>query len=189
MAKVGYIRVSSKGHNPDRQLDDVLLDKTFTDHISGKSTDRPQLKACLEYLREGDTLHVHSMDRLSRSLVDIQKLVEDLTALGITVFFRKESLTFTGQDTPMAKLMMQIMGGVAEFERSLIRERQAEGIRKAQEKGIRFGRQPKLCVSEIQSVVDQVKAGRQKKDVAVEFGISRPTLYKYLRQEQKNEKI
>lgn len=179
---IGYIRVSSAGQNTDRQLDGIPLDKTFTEKISGQSTNRPQLQACLEYLREGDTLHVHSMDRLARNLADLQKMVEDLTAQGIRVKFKTEGLEFTGQDNSMSKLLMQVMGAVAEFERSLIRERQAEGIQKAQKKGVRFGRQPKLSETQIQEAVAQVEAGRQKKDVAEELGISRPTLYKYLRE-------
>ncbi len=189
MANVGYVRVSSIGQNTDRQLDGIVLNKIFTDKMSGSTIQRPQLQACFEYLREGDFLHVHSMDRLARNLADLQKVIKQLIAQGVAVKFEKEGLEFTGQDNAMATLMMQIMGAVAEFERSQIRERQAEGIRKALKKGVRFGRKPKLCVSDIQSAVDQVNAGRQKKDVAAEFGISRPTLYKYLRQEQKNERI
>ena len=180
MANVGYIRVSSAGQNTDRQLDGILLDKIFTEKISGHKIDRPQLQACLEYLREGDTLHVHSMDRLARNLADLQKMVEDLIVQGIRIKFHKEGLEFNGQDNPMSKLLMQVMGAVAEFERALIRERQAEGIRKAQKKGVRFGRQPKLSEDQQKEVLALVDAGQEKKAVAEQFGISRPTLYKIL---------
>ena len=180
MVNVGYIRVSSPGQKTDRQLDAVVLDKSFTDKISGSSIKRPQLQACFEYLREGDTLHVHSMDRLARNLADLQKVVADLTAQGILVKFHKEGLEFTGRDNPMAKLMMQIMGAVAEFERSLIKERQAEGIRKAKKKGVRFGRKPKLTGGQKNEIIALINAGNEKKSVAEQFGISRPTLYKVL---------
>ncbi len=126
-AHIGYIRVSTTDQNTERQLDGITLDKTFTDKLSGKDTQRPQLQACLEYIREGDTLHVHSMDRLARNLMDLQGMVESLTNRGIVVQFHKESLTFTDDTNAMNKLMLQIMGAVAEFERSLIRERQRKG--------------------------------------------------------------
>lgn len=180
MADVGYIRVSSETQNTDRQLDGVALDKTFEDKASGKSTERTALATCLDYLREGDRLHVHSMDRLARNLVDLQHLVLDLTAQGITVKFHKENLEFTGEDCPMATLMLQIMGAVAQFERALIRERQAEGIKKALAKGIKFGRRPKLDAETRQQVVAMVAAGNQKAKVASHFNISRPTVYKIL---------
>lgn len=182
MADVGYIRVSSAGQNTDRQLDGILLDKVFEEKISGHKIDRPQLQACLEYLRDGDTLHIHSMDRLARSLMDLQGLVEDLTAQGIRIKFHKECLEFTGEANPMSKLLMQVMGAVAEFERSLIRERQAEGIKKAKKKGVRFGRQPKLSDEQKEKLLSLVEAGREKTSVAEQFGISRPTLYKILRE-------
>lgn len=95
---IGYIRVSTVEQNTARQLDGVHLNKIFTDRVSGKSIDRPQLQACLEYAREGDILHVHSMDRLARNLDDLRSLVRQLTAKGVTVQFHKENLTFTGED-------------------------------------------------------------------------------------------
>ena len=125
---VGYIRVSSVDQNSDRQLSDTSLDVVFEDKCSGKDTQRPQLKACLRHLRSGDALHVHSIDRLARNLKDLQTLVEELTGRGVTIRFNKENLTFTGDANPMQKLMLQMMGAFAEFERSMIRERQREGI-------------------------------------------------------------
>jgi len=180
MAQVGYIRVSSATQNTDRQLDGVVLDKVFTDKASGKDTNRPAFKTCLDYLREGDTLHIHSMDRLARSLADLQRSVEDLTGQGIKVRFHKEGLEFTGEDFPMSKLLMQMMGAVAEFERSLIRERQAEGIKKAKQNGVKFGRKSKLDLSTKRQIIALVDSGKGKTLVAEEYGISRPTLYKVL---------
>ncbi len=178
MANVGYIRVSAADQNTDRQLDGVKLDKAFTDKLSGKSLKRPQLQACIEYLREGDTLHVHSMDRLARNLNDLENTVKELTGKGVTVKFHKEGLTFTGDDNAMATLMMQIMGAVAQFERALIRERQQEGIRAAQKKGVKFGPKPKLSDDQKKELLAMINAGHEKKAVAEHFGISRPTLYK-----------
>lgn len=124
---VGYIRVSTLDQREDRQLEGVELDRRFTDHVSGKDTKRPQLTAMLSFVREGDTVVCHSMDRLGRNLDDLRKLVFGLTERGIRVEFRKENLVFTGEDSPMANLLLSVMGAIAEFERQLIRERQREG--------------------------------------------------------------
>lgn len=133
MAHVGYVRVSSVDQNTERQLVGISLDKCFEDRVSGKDTNRPQLMSCLEYVREGDTLHVHSIDRLARSLQDLQDLVNKLLAKGVVVRFHKENLTFQnhGIQDPFAKLLFQVLGSFAEFERNIIRERQREGIERA----------------------------------------------------------
>ncbi len=123
--RIGYIRVSSVQQNTDRQLADIPLDKVFEDKVSGKDTNRPQLKACLGHLREGDTLHVHSIDRLARNLLDLQKLISELVAKGVTVVFHKENMTFSNDTNPMRALMLQMLGAFAEFESAMIKERQA----------------------------------------------------------------
>jgi DNA invertase Pin-like site-specific DNA recombinase len=179
--RVGYTRVSSLDQNTDRQLAGVDLDKTFTDHCSGKDTDRPQLQAALEYLREGDELVVHSMDRLARNLDDMRRLVDELTGKGITVRFMKENMTFTGADSPMDKLMLTLLGAVAEFERAMIRERQREGIALAKDRGAFKGRRPTLTDAQVIALHEKVAASESKAAVAREFGISRETLYQYLR--------
>ncbi len=117
--RIGYRRVSAIDQNTARQLDGVAIDKAFEDKASGKNTARPQLQAALEFCREGDTLVVHSMDRLARNLTDLRLLVKDLTNRGVAVQFVKESLTFTGEDSPMANLLLSMLGAVAEFERCL----------------------------------------------------------------------
>ena len=142
--RVGYIRVSTLDQNTVRQLDGEDVDKVFTDKASGKDTKRPQLQAALDYLREGDTLLVHSMDRLARNLDDLRKIVLDLTHKGVLVEFIKERLTFTGEDSAMSQLLLSVMGAFAEFERSLIRERQREGIALAKKAGVYKGRKPSL---------------------------------------------
>jgi len=176
----GYVRVSTIDQNTERQLDGVTLDKTFTEKISGKSRQRPVLQQCLEHLRSGDTLHVHSMDRLARNLADLQAIVEELTNQNIIVKFHKENLTFTNDTSPMSRLMLQIMGAVAEFERSLIKERQLEGIAKAKAMGKHLGRQAILNDDQRAALKDMVDSGRSKSEVAKHFGISRQTLYRTL---------
>ncbi|POZ50033.1 recombinase family protein [Methylovulum psychrotolerans] len=126
--QVGYIRVSSAQQNTDRQLADIKLDKTFEDKVSAKDTSRPQLQACLNHLREGDTLHVHSIDRLARNLFDLQQIVTDLAGQGVCIHFHKENMAFSGAANPMQELMLQMLGAFAQFERALIKERQKEGI-------------------------------------------------------------
>jgi DNA invertase Pin-like site-specific DNA recombinase len=180
MADVGYIRVSTVDQNTDRQLDGIEREKTFTDKVSGATTKRPQLQACLEYLREGDTLHVHSIDRLARNLEDLQATVRVLTGRGVAVRFHKEGLTFSGQDDPMARLMFQMMGAFAEFERALIRERQREGIAKAKAEGKHLGRERKLSAKLEAEIKAKAEAGAEKKALAAEYGISRQTLYRAL---------
>ena len=181
-SNIGYIRVSSNNQNTDRQLDGIVLEKVFTEKQSGKSSnDRPQLQECLNWIREGDTLHVHSIDRLARNLVDLQNLVISITAKGVTLKFHKEGLTFTGDsNNPMNKLLLQMLGAVAEFERNLIKERQAEGIRVAQSKGVKFGAKPKLSDEQIGELKLLIQAGRKVTEVAKQFGITRPTVYKHL---------
>lgn len=180
---VGYIRVSTLDQNTERQLDGVQLDKTFTDKASGKDAERPQLKAALDYVREGDTLVVHSMDRLARNTLDLLQLVRDLNARGVAVQFMKERLTFTGEESPMAKLQLTILGAVAEFERSLIRERQREGIALAKAKGVYKGRRRALDDAQVIELRERDKAaqGRGRAALARQYGISRETLYQYLR--------
>lgn len=177
----GYVRVSSVDQNTDRQLDGITLDKVFTEKISGKSIDRPVLQQCLDHLRAGDTLHVHSMDRLARNLRDLQQIVEDLTGKGIVVNFHKENLIFTNDSNPMSKLMLQIMGAVAEFERSLIKERQREGIQKAKARGVYTGRKPCLTEIQIQQIREKKAQGMNPTQLSKEYGISRATIYNVLK--------
>jgi DNA invertase Pin-like site-specific DNA recombinase len=120
--RVGYVRVSTLDQRTDRQLDGVELDRVFTDKASGKDVVRPQLDALLAFVRDGDTVVVHSMDRLARNLDDLRRLVRALTGKGVRVQFVTENLTFTGEDTAMATLLLSVMGAFAEFERALIRE-------------------------------------------------------------------
>jgi DNA invertase Pin-like site-specific DNA recombinase len=178
--RVGYIRVSSVDQNELRQLEGVELDRKFADKASGKDTKRPQLQAALDYLREGDVLVVHSMDRLARNLDDLRKIVLGLTQRGVIVEFEKERLSFTSEDNAMSNLLLSVMGAFAEFERALIRERQREGIALAKRKGIYKGRKRSLTGERAADLRRRVLAGETKAALAREFGISRETLYSYL---------
>lgn len=177
---VGYVRVSTIIQNTARQLDGLILDKTFEDKASGKNTDRPQLTACMSHLREGDTLHVHSMDRLCRNLDDLRRIVKDLTTRGVVVRFHKEGLSFTGEDAPMSNLLLSMLGAVAEFERSIILERQREGIAIAKSEGKYKGRKPSLTEDRVLELQRRAGAGEKKTALAREYGISRETVYSYL---------
>jgi DNA invertase Pin-like site-specific DNA recombinase len=179
--RVGYKRVSTVDQNSARQLDGIQLDKCFEDKASGRDLHRPQLQAALSYCREGDTLVVHSMDRLARSLVDLRRIVRDLTSRGVVVEFVKESLRFTGDDSPIAILLLSLIGAVAEFERSIILERQKEGIALARAAGKYKGRKPILNSMQIQELRKRASSGEPKSDLAREFRVSRETLYNYLR--------
>jgi DNA invertase Pin-like site-specific DNA recombinase len=178
---VGYIRVSTLDQNTDRQLEGQVLTRTFTDRLSGKDTARPELDAMLRYVRDGDTVLVHSMDRLARNLDDLRRLVRDLTGNGVKVQFLKEDLTFTGDDSPMATLLLSVMGGFAEFERALIRERQREGIAIAKSRGVYRGRKPALTAPQARELRRRAASGESKSKLAREYGISRETAYVYLR--------
>ena len=179
--RIGYVRVSSFDQNPERQLEQVQVDKVFTDKASGKDTQRPELDALLSFVRDGDTVVVHSMDRLARNLDDLRRLVQKLTKRGVRIEFAKECLTFTGEDSPMANLMLSVMGAFAEFERALIRERQREGIALAKQRGAYRGRKKSLSEPQIVELKRRITEGEQKAALARDYGISRETLYQYLR--------
>jgi DNA invertase Pin-like site-specific DNA recombinase len=178
---IGYVRVSSSDQNPDRQLEGIELDKKFIDLASGKDVNRPQLAALLNYVREGDEIIVHSMDRLARNLDDLRKLVSDLTKENITIKFIKENLEFKGDDSPMSNLLLSVMGAFAEFERALIRERQLEGIALAKKRGAYKGRKKALDAEKIEELKNRVFNGEKKTRIAKDLKISRETLYKYLK--------
>src|SRR3954451_24291963 len=178
--RIGYNRVSTLDQQTERQLDGIALDQTFTDKVSRKDTNRPQLELMLRFARTGDTIIVHSMDRLARNLDDLRRIVHTLTGKGVRIEFMKEHLSFTGEDSPMASLLLSVMGAFAEFERALIHERQREGIALAKQRGAYRGRKKALSAAEATKLRERITAGISKAKVAREFGISRQTLYQYL---------
>ena len=186
--RIGYRRVSTLDQSTARQLDGVPLDKVFEDKASGKDTARPELQAALEWAREGDRLIIHSMDRLARNLSDLRQIVGSLTSRGVAVEFVKENMTFTNESTPMAQFMLNIMGAFAELERSMIRERQKEGVTLAKKAGRYHGRAPairqgngKLETME-QMATEAERAGVAPKvaEMARAAGVSRQTVYTWL---------
>jgi DNA invertase Pin-like site-specific DNA recombinase len=179
--RIGYVRVSTMDQNEKRQLEGQILDRVFLDKASGGDTARPQLAELLRFARQGDTVMVHSMDRLARNLDDLRALVQGLTRKGVRVEFIKESLVFTGEDSPMANLMLSVMGAFAEFERSLIRERQREGIALAKQRGAYKGRKKTLSPERAAEMVERADTGVPKVVLARDYGISRETVYQYLR--------
>lgn len=175
---VAYIRVSTTDQNTARQRETLSgADECFEDQVSGKSSDRPELIRMLRHVRTGDTVRVASMDRLARNLDDLRRLVKDMTERGVRVEFVKEGLTFTGEDSPMATLLLSVMGSFAEFERSLLRERQAEGIAIAKAKGVYKGRARALTPEQVAEASKRIAAGVPKARVARDLGVSRQTVY------------
>lgn len=177
--RIGYKRVSTVDQNTARQLEGIEVDKLFEDKASGKSADRPQLVAALDYVREGDVLVVHSMDRLARNLEDLRSIVRDLTNRGVQVQFVKEGLTFTGEDSAMNVLLLSLLGSVAEFERSMILERQREGIAIAKAAGKYKGRKAALTDEQADELRARRAAGESVAALSREYGISRQSVYNY----------
>lgn len=180
--RIGYIRVSSIDQNDQRQLDGIELDRVFTDKASGKDIKRPQLQAALSYARDGDMLIVHSMDRLARNVEDMLKMVRELNERGVTVQFIKENMVFqAGADDPRTTLMFTMLSAFAQFERALIRERQREGIAIAKAKGAYKGRKPTLDPERRAELCALAAAGVPRAKLARDYGISRETVYQYIR--------
>ncbi|MBZ9753340.1 recombinase family protein [Deinococcus sp. HMF7604] len=179
--RVGYIRVSSLDQNTARQLDGIELDRCFEDRASGKNSHRPQLQELLRFVREGDTVMVHSMDRLARNVDDLRQLVLELTGRGVRVEFVREGLVFAGNDAPLSVLILTVLGAVAEFLRQNHLENQREGIAKAKQSGKYKGRKPALSTAQAEQLRRRAQNGEAKAGLARELGISRETLYSYLR--------
>jgi len=177
--QVGYIRVSSIDQNTIRQLDGVGLDKTFTEKKSGKDTHRPLLQECIAYVRAGDTLHVHSIDRLARNAKDLLSLTEQVIAKGVTLKFHKNNLTFSPDvKDHMAKLQLTMLAAFAEFERELIKERQREGIAIAKAAG-KYSKRRKITDKLIEEARARTANGESLSAVARDLKVSRETLYKF----------
>lgn len=179
--RVGYIRVSTTDQNTARQLDGVELDRIFEDKASGKDAKRPKLQELLAYVREGDTVIVHSMDRLARNVDDLRRIVTELSGRGVQVEFRREGVTFGGQDNPMNTLLLTMLGAVAEFLRAQTLENQREGIAKAKQAGKYAGRKRALTSEQVAEIRKRVAAGEKKTALARELGVNRDTLYEALK--------
>lgn len=178
--RVGYRRVSTIEQNLDRQ-DLGAVERVFEDKASGKDIERTKLKEMMSYVRSGDEVVVYSIDRLARDLRDLQGIITKLNDKGVSIEFISERLTFSGNsDDAFAKLQLQMMGAFAEFERNIIRKRQAEGIAKAKAKGVYENRKRAKKVS--QKRIAKLKAdGLNNSEIANYLSISRMTVYRALR--------
>ena len=176
--KIGYRRVSSEGQNLDRQ-DLSHCDKMFEEKVSGAKRDRDALAQMIEFARDGDEVIVWSIDRLARDLRDLQDIIQRLNDKGVSVSFLKERLVFSGDaDDAFARLQLQMMGAFAEFERNIIRQRQAEGIARAKVRGVYKGRKKTIDENRIW----KMKAdGHSVTEIAEVLGVSRMTVYRCIR--------
>jgi len=179
--KVGYIRVSTTDQNPDRQLNIVDLDKRFIDYASGSSLNRPQLEALIDYVREDDIVIVHSLDRLGRNLKDIIDLIHLLRGKGVQIEFLKENLKFSDKSDAMSNLLLCVFGAIAEFEYSLIKERQQEGIARAKREGKYSGRKKIMTLEKIEELKTLMQTRLSISKIAKQLGCSRSSIYKVLK--------
>lgn len=177
--QLGYKRVSSADQNEDRQLEGITLDKIYIDKMTGSIRERPQLDALIDYARDGDIIHVHSIDRLARDLRHLQELVEAFVTNGVTVKFHTESLTFNGEDNAMNTLLLHVMGAFAQFERALIRSRQREGFEIAKAKGKHLGRPP-LDMKRKDEASILLSQGHTITHISNTMGLSRGSIRKLL---------
>jgi DNA invertase Pin-like site-specific DNA recombinase len=182
--KLAYIRVSSESQNTsrqDQQIEELAVDKVFSEKVSGRNIkDRPQFQTMLDYAREDDIIYCADLSRWGRSLMDIKTSITFLTSKGVTVSFLKENLTFSGNDDPMSNLLLGILSSLSEWERAVIKSRQMEGVKIAQERGVykeRCGRKPKLTEEQILEVRQRVEAGENRTEIAKSLGVSRQTVY------------
>lgn len=192
---VGYIRVSSIDQNTARQLDGISLDRIFTDKMTGKSKDRPQLQQMLDYVRYGDVVIVHSLDRLARNFDDLLAIIKELNQKGVTFKSLQENITINATgNNPIGLLILHIFGAIAQFNHSLIREAQKEGIAKAKQRGVYKGRKPSLT-PEKKAIIEERLAEKEKdlesyksisyQSIADEIGVSLATLNRYLAKRKK----
>lgn len=182
---VVYLRVSTTDQNLDRQ-EDLKADasKVFEEKASASTRERPMLKQMLDWVREGDLVRVWSIDRLARSLSDLENIVDELKAKGVGIEFVKEGMLFDphadSTEDHFKVLLFQILGSFAQFERSMNRARQAEGIAKAKARGAYKGRAVALTPEQVQHAKDQVALHVPKSVIARELGVSRSTIYRAL---------
>lgn len=183
--RLGYKRVSTKEQSTARQLVDIELDKpAYEDFVSGATKDRPELKRCLDMLREGDTLYVHSVDRLSRSVRDLIEIVEQIVKAGATLKLVKEGLTLSGSKEDLFSMcMIQVMTAFAQLERAMSKERQREGIEQTKLHGTKsgkpFGTQP-LDMTRKDEAITLLDQGHNISTIAKAMKLSRGSIYKLL---------
>lgn len=188
MANVGYIRVSSVQQNTERQLDGVQLDKVFSEKLSGKNMERPQLSAMMNYIREGDTLHIHELSRLGRNTKDLLSIIDELKAKGVVIRFHKEGLTIDGNNNAIGNLMLTILSGVAQMEREMMLIRQAEGYAAAKAAGRVVGRGNQKSIDRTAIMLD-LKSGKSLRATAKDNNVSLNTVYRIQKEHKAQEVI
>ncbi|OTM90904.1 recombinase family protein [Acinetobacter pittii] len=179
MAKIAYKRVSTTDQNTARQLEGMTFDKVFEDRVSGKDTNRPELLAMLDYVRDGDELYVHSLDRLGRNTADLIQLMDALKSKGVTVIFDKNKMIFSPDTSnSMNNLMFTMLSAFSQFERELMLERQREGIAIAKAKGKYKGKAKTIDTEQIKSEIAQ---GLSYRKVAEKLGVSLSTVQRAIK--------
>lgn len=178
MATVGYARVSSTGQSLEVQLEKLgHCERIFQEKKSGRTDDRKELKQCLEYLREGDTLVITKLDRLGRSIRDLLNIVDGLEKKNISFVVLEQQIDTS---TASGKLLLHMLGAIAEFENDLRASRQADGIKKALENGVVFGAKAKVSSEQIDLMRSKRASGVLIKDLMSEFGLSKASVYRLL---------
>lgn len=172
--EIGYIRVSTLDQNTARQLDGMTLEQTYTDKCSGKDKNRPELQSMLKALRPGDIVHVHDISRMARNTADLLELVDTITGKGVTLRFHKENFTFTPDKADaMQNLMLTMLGGIYQFERAMLLERQREGIEIAKRQGKYKGRPQSVDRERIAALLSE---GVSIRKIARQLSISPSTV-------------
>jgi DNA invertase Pin-like site-specific DNA recombinase len=178
MALIGYARVSSVGQSLDVQLDKLKhCDKLYEEKKSGAAGMRPRLEACLEYVREGDTLVVTRLDRLARSTLHLCQLAEELKRKEVHLQVLDQNIN-TSDAT--GRLLFNMLGAIAQFETEIRAERQLDGIQKAKEQGVRFGRQRRLTSAQIAELQQRRREGELIRTLMKKYSLSKASVYRYL---------
>ncbi|MCB0486601.1 MAG: recombinase family protein [Flavobacteriaceae bacterium] len=179
MAKIGYARVSSVGQSLDVQLDKLSeCDRIYQEKKSGTNDKRPQLRECVDYVREGDTLVVTRLDRLARSTLHLCQLAKELERKGVNLLVLDQSID-TGSAT--GRLLFNMLGAIGQFETEIRAERQRDGIEKAKQKGVRFGKKKALTDTDVKELRKKRKSGVLIRELMKEYGISKVSVYRYLK--------
>ena len=178
MALIGYARVSSVGQSLDVQLDKLKhCKKTYQEKQSGTNKNRPELKACLDYIREGDTLVVTRLDRLARSTLHLCQIAEILREEKVDLQVLDQNIN-TSDAT--GRLLFNMLGAIAQFETEIRAERQMDGINKAKERGVAFGRKRKMTTQQIKELRERRKSGVLIKTLMANYNLSKASVYRYL---------
>lgn len=183
--KIAYVRVSTEEQNEARQIEALEkfgIDKWYSEKVSAKDTNRPKLKEMLSYIREGDTVYIHDFSRLARSTKDLLEIVELLNNKGVQLVSNKENVD---TNTPTGKLMLTMIGAIAEFERQNLLDRQREGIAIAKKEGVYKGRRPKEVAKFEEHYKRYLNRELNKTELAQILGVSRPTLDKLIKERGK----